>query len=201
MRKLDAYLNHQKPPFYPPGKDIFKAFRLTPLDEVRVVILGQDPYYQPRQATGLAFAVHEGVELPSSLESIFAEVTNDCGQRQATSDLTSWADQGVLLLNSILTVEDGEPGSHRKIGWQRFTDQVLELVSYRRSDAVICLWGNEAQRKKGLLADIKSAHILFASHPAPQAAWRTTKAYGAFRDSKLFTKINRLLGPNCQITW
>ena len=205
MRKLDEFLSDHKASgkaFYPPEKDIFKALRLTPLEEVKVVILGQDPYYRAGQATGLAFAVPEGVKLTSSLQTIFGEVTNDYGVRRTKSDLTCWADQGVLLLNSFLTVRDGEPGSHRMNGWwQRFTDQALELVSYWRRDVVFCLLGKEAQRKKRLLVDSKPSHIMSTSHPSPQAAWRSSAAYSAFRDFKLFSNANRLLGVNDKITW
>ena len=157
-------------PVYPPGGLIFNAFNRTPYDKVRVVILGQDPYHQPGQAMGLSFSVPHGVRVPPSLQNIYKElersilgfVPPDHG------DLSAWADQGVLLLNASLTVERGKAGSHSRIGWQTFTDAVIETLSRERSDIIFMLWGNYAKDKIRLI-DADKHYILTAVHPSPLA--------------------------------
>ncbi len=191
MHKLDEFLCSQRKggeTFYPQARNIFKAFKLTRLEDVKVVILGQDPYHSAGQATGLAFAVPKGTKLPPSLGNIYQEIAANCGAPPTTgSDLTSWAKQGVLLLNCFLTVRAGEPKSHRENGWwARFTDQALELVSYQRPDVVFCLWGREAQRRKRLLVDSRRNRILTAGHPSPQSA-------KGFFGCGHFSEVNRLL--------
>lgn len=153
---------------YPKGKDIFKAFELTPFDKVKVVILGQDPYHQPGQAMGLSFSVPKGVKVPPSLVNIYKEIHRDLGHPiPSHGDLSSWALQGVFLLNAILTVEKGKPGSHRNIGWQTFTDEVISILSQHKKNLVFLLWGNFAREKKKL---INHQHmILESSHPSPLA--------------------------------
>ena len=133
---------------YPPGRDIFKAFELTPVDQVKVVILGQDPYHGPGQAMGLCFSVPDSVPAPPSLKNIFREIETDCGVRMSGSpNLEPWARQGVLLLNAILTVRAGAPASHGAIGWQTFTDAVIRYISTHLEGVVFLLWGNFARSK------------------------------------------------------
>lgn len=171
---------------YPPGSRIFRAFELTPLPEVRVVILGQDPYHQPGQAMGLSFSVPDGVKAPPSLVNIFKEIQSDLGiQMSGRTNLEPWARQGVLLLNAMLTVEAGLAGSHKDVGWQTFTDAVIRCLSQRREGLVFLLWGNFARAKKELI-DSGRHHILEAAHPSPLAG-------GAFFGCRHFSKTNEIL--------
>ena len=171
---------------YPPGSQIFRAFELTPLDQVKVVILGQDPYHNPGEAMGLSFSVPDGVRMPPSLRNIFTEVENDLGIRMSgRPNLENWARQGVLLLNSILTVEAGKAASHRGIGWQEFTDAVIRTLSERRQGIVFLLWGNFAKAKAALI-DSSKHHVLQAAHPSPLAG-------GAFFGCRHFSKTNQIL--------
>ncbi len=168
---------------YPPGKLMFNAFDQTPFDKVRVVILGQDPYHGPGQAMGLSFSVPYGVRVPASLKNIYKEMHEDVGASIAEhGDLTSWAQQGVLLLNAILTVEHKQPGSHKKIGWQRFTDAVIRIISEQRDGIVFMLWGNFAQSKQELI-DFDRHFVLTAAHPSPLAR-------GAYFGSRHFSQAN-----------
>ena len=147
---LVQYLHHEKEEghlIYPPGKDIFRAFALTPIDKVKVVILGQDPYHGEGQAMGLSFSVPDGVQAPPSLRNIFKEISTDLDIKMSgRPDLTRWAEQGVLLLNSILTVRAGEAASHDNIGWQQFTDAVISYLSKNTRGLVFLLWGNYARK-------------------------------------------------------
>ena len=171
---------------YPPGPRIFRAFELTPLPEVKAVILGQDPYHGPGQAMGLCFSVPQGVQAPPSLRNIFREIETDLGVRMSGStDLEPWARQGVLLLNAVLTVRSGEPTSHSGLGWQQFTDAVIRTVSQRCPGTVFMLWGNYARSKRELI-DTSSCHVLEAAHPSPLAR-------GAFFGCRHFSKCNALL--------
>ncbi len=171
---------------YPPGNCIFKAFELTPADEVKVVILGQDPYHGYGQAMGLSFSVPEGVKAPPSLKNIFREIENELGVTMSGSpDLEKWARQGVLLLNSILTVEAGRPASHSRIGWQEFTDAVIRYLSTEKTGIVFLLWGNYARGKKALI-DTSKHYVLEAAHPSPLAG-------GAFFGCGHFLKTNEIL--------
>ena len=171
---------------YPPGKDIFKAFELTPISKVKAVILGQDPYHGPGQAMGLSFSVPEGVRTPPSLVNIFKEIESDLGVKMSGSpNLKKWADQGVLMLNAVLTVRSGAPTSHSKIGWQTFTDAVIECISDKCSGVVFLLWGNYA-RSKASLIDSSKHYVLEAAHPSPLAR-------GAFFGCKHFSKTNEIL--------
>ncbi len=159
---------------YPPGSLIFNAFDLTPFDNVRVVILGQDPYHNPGEAMGLSFSVPKGVRVPPSLRRIYKEIKNDYESFEipAHGDLTAWAKQGVLLLNAMLTVEHKKPGSHQKIGWQNFTDAVIKTLSEEREGLVFLLWGGFAKKKKSLI-DTNKHHVLESAHPSPftRDAW------------------------------
>ncbi|WKB51561.1 uracil-DNA glycosylase [Eleftheria terrae] len=152
--------------------DVFRALELTPLQAVRVVILGQDPYHGPGQAHGLSFSVPTGTRLPPSLRNIYKEVAADLGQPMGREgDLTRWAAQGVLLLNTVLTVEDGQPQSHAKQGWERLTDQLIAHVSRHAGPCVFLLWGAPAQRKQALI-DTQRHAVFTANHPSPLAALR-----------------------------
>ena len=171
---------------FPPGSQIFRAFDLCPLDEVKAVILGQDPYHGYGQAMGLCFSVPQGVQAPPSLKNIFREIETDLGVRMSGSpDLTPWARQGVLLLNAVLTVRAGEPTSHGGLGWQTFTDAVIRTVSERRNGVVFMLWGSYA-RSKAPLVDASRHLVLEAAHPSPLAR-------GAFFGCRHFSRCNDYL--------
>ena len=171
---------------YPPGGQIFKAFELCPLPEVKVVILGQDPYHGYGQAMGLSFSVPDGVPAPPSLKNIFKEIEDDLGVKMSgRPNLEKWARQGVLLLNAVLTVRAGEPTSHSAIGWQEFTDAVIRCISEKREGVVFMLWGNYA-RSKAPLIDPYRHTILQAAHPSPLAR-------GAFFGCRHFSQANAIL--------
>ncbi|MBQ2229326.1 MAG: uracil-DNA glycosylase [Bacteroidales bacterium] len=171
---------------YPPGGQIFKAFELCPLPEVKVVILGQDPYHGYGQAMGLSFSVPDGVPAPPSLKNIFKEIEDDLGVKMSgRPNLEKWARQGVLLLNAVLTVRAGEPTSHSAIGWQEFTDAVIRCMSEKREGVVFMLWGNYA-RSKAPLIDPYRHTILQAAHPSPLAR-------GAFFGCRHFSQANAIL--------
>ena len=171
---------------YPPGPSIFRAFDLTPLPDVKVVILGQDPYHGPGQAMGLSFSVPDGIPAPPSLKNIFQEIETDLGVKMSgRPNLEGWARQGVLLLNSVLTVEAGQPTSHSRIGWMEFTDAVIRTISERREGVVFLLWGRFAQEKSALI-DTTKHHVLMAAHPSPLAR-------GAFFGCRHFSKANQIL--------
>ncbi len=173
---------------YPKGADIFRAFNSTPLDNVKVVILGQDPYHGFGQAHGLSFSVPEGVAFPPSLNNIFKEYHNDLGfDIPNTGNLQHWADEGVLLLNATLTVRAHTAGSHQKKGWERFTDATIKAISDHKEHIVFILWGNYAQQKMKLI-DAEKHCILKAVHPSPLSANR-----GGFFGTKPFSKTNEYL--------
>ena len=175
---------------YPPGSLIFNAFNLCPFDKVKVVIIGQDPYHEPRQAQGLSFSVADGVPFPPSLQNIFKEIQNDLGKPiPASGDLTRWAKQGVLLLNATLTVRAHQANSHRGIGWEEFTDAAIRVLNEQDRPIVFILWGSPAQRKKEMLNNPKHL-ILEAPHPSPLSAYR------GFFGSKPFSQTNAFLGKN-----
>lgn len=171
---------------FPTGKDIFKAFELTPLPEVKVVILGQDPYHGYGQAMGLSFSVPDNIPAPPSLINIFKEIEDDLGIiMSGRPNLEGWARQGVLLLNAILTVRAGQPASHSRIGWQEFTDAVIRCLSDNCSGIVFLLWGNFARSKKDLI-DSSKHFVLEAAHPSPLAR-------GAFFGCRHFSRTNSIL--------
>ncbi len=173
MRQLRAFLMTEVTAgrrFFPPADLVFNALWLTPFDEVRVVILGQDPYHGPGQAMGLCFSVPAGVPQPPSLQNVFKELLTDLGLPiPASGDLTPWAERGVLLLNSVLTVAPRSPGSHAGKGWEPFTDRVIRELSDRREGIVFLLWGKYAHQK-GAVVDRSRHHVLTASHPSPYSA-------------------------------
>ena len=172
---------------YPPGPLIFNAFNLTPLDKVKVVIIGQDPYHGPGQAEGLSFSVPHGIPLPPSLVNIYKEISSDLGVDMSRKDgsLKGWADQGVFLLNAVLTVRAGQPTSHSRIGWAEFTDAVIRTLSRQRTGLVFLLWGNFARSKKDLI-DASRHTVLEAAHPSPLAR-------GAFFGCRHFSRTNAIL--------
>lgn len=173
---------------YPPREDLFSAFTLTPPDRVRVLILGQDPYHEPGQAHGLAFSVRDGVKVPPSLVNIYKELESDLGVPPKESGcLTAWAEQGVLLLNTVLTVERGNANSHKNFGWQHFTDAVMAAVARLPQPVACVLWGGQAQKKAALLASEAPRLILCGPHPSPLSAYR------GFFGSRPFSQINRFL--------
>lgn len=171
---------------YPREKDMFRAFEMTPYDQVKVVILGQDPYHEEGQANGLAFSVNNGIKAPPSLQNIFKELQNDMGGRLRTNtDLSDWAEQGVLLLNSSLSVIEGKANSMSKV-WEPFTDNIIEILNKKEDPIVFVLWGNNAKRKKKLI-DGSHHCIIESAHPSPLSAYR------GFLGSKPFSKINQNL--------
>ena len=171
---------------FPPGSQIFRAFDLTPVNHVKVVILGQDPYHGPGQAHGLSFSVPEGVPAPPSLKNIFKEIESDMGVRMSGyPNLENWARQGVLLLNAVLTVRSGEAASHSRIGWEQFTNAVIRYISDNCEGVVFMLWGNFARGKRDLI-DSSRHCVLEAAHPSPLAR-------GAFFGCRHFSRANAYL--------
>ena len=189
FQALAAQLHQEKREgrtIYPPGPLIFNAFNLTPFDKVKVVIIGQDPYHGPGQAEGLSFSVPHGVPLPPSLVNIYKEIESDLGvQLHKDGSLRGWAEQGVFLLNAVLTVRAGQPTSHSRIGWAEFTDAVIRTLSQERRGLVFLLWGNFARSKKELI-DTSRHTVLEAAHPSPLAR-------GAFFGCRHFSRANQVL--------
>lgn len=173
---------------YPPAADVFNAFKYTEFDDVNVVIIGQDPYHGPNQAHGLCFSVLPGVAVPPSLLNIYKELKSDIPNFEIPKHgyLQSWAQQGVLLLNTVLTVEAGKAHSHAKSGWERFTDKVIEVLNAEREGLIFLLWGSHAQ-KKGQFIDKTKHHVLTSVHPSPLSAHR------GFLGCQHFSKTNELL--------
>ena len=198
MKNLRQFLlqaKQQGKVIYPPGPLIFNALNTTPFDQVKVVILGQDPYHGPHQAHGLCFSVLPDVPLPPSLKNIFIELKQDVGIDNGNKGcLQSWAEHGVLLLNSVLTVERGQAASHQGKGWERFTDEVIGKLNTLRSGLVFILWGGYAQRK-GAMIDQTKHLVLRAPHPSPLSA------YQGFFGQHHFSKTNAYLGAEKAINW
>ncbi len=175
---------------YPDMYDIFNALKFTPFNDVKVVIIGQDPYHQPGQAHGLCFSVKKGVAVPPSLQNIYKELHADLQLPiPSHGELTSWAHQGVLMLNNVLTVRDSQPNSHKTIGWEIFTDRIIEILNTREKPIVFMLWGANARKKAELITN--PAHLkLTAAHPSPLSA------YNGFFGCKHFSKANKFLIDN-----
>lgn len=209
MRALAAFLRQRKAAgaaIYPPGGEIFAAFDATPFDAVKLVILGQDPYHGAGQAHGLCFSVLPGVTVPPSLLNIYKELERDSGfLRPDHGCLLPWARQGVLLLNSVLTVEDGKPGSHQGRGWEGFTDHVVDVLNREREQLVFLLWGSYAQ-KKGAVIDGRRHRVLKAPHPSPLSAHRGFLGCGHFSAANQYlarcgkTPIDWSLPPRALLT-
>ncbi len=188
FKELSQFLTdaYAKKTIYPPKQQVFSAFT-TDLNDIKVVIIGQDPYHGPRQANGLAFSVHQGIQLPPSLQNIFKEIHDDVGTPiPANGDLTRWAKQGVMLLNNTLTVEAHLAGSHRGKGWETFTQHVIEYLNANRPHLVFILWGRDARSKKPMIDQTKH-FIIESAHPSPLSA------YNGFFGSKPFSKCNAKL--------
>ena len=171
---------------YPKSIDLFKALKLTDYDDVSVVILGQDPYHGDGEANGLCFSVNHGIQIPPSLKNIFKELKSDLNIERTDTDLSDWAKQGVLLLNTVLTVEKDKAFSHRGKGWEIFTDKIIEELNEREDPIVFVLWGNAARSKKVLLTN-KKHMVVESAHPSPLSYNR------GFKDSKPFSKVNLML--------
>ena len=191
-KRLYAFVKseYQSHVVYPPADRLFTALHLTPLESVRAVILGQDPYHEPGQAMGMSFSVPEGVEIPPSLKNIYKEIHEDVGEKiPDTGDLTKWAEQGVLLLNAVLTVREHEANSHKGRGWEEFTDAIIKAVDNEDRPIVFFLWGRNARDKKSIITN--PAHlVLEAAHPSPLSA------YNGFFGCRHFSKCNRFLKEN-----
>lgn len=186
------YINkaYKERPIFPPKNYILRALSLTDYDNVKVVILGQDPYHGIGEANGLAFSVNNGVKLPPSLQNIYKELHNDLGINIPNNgDLTCWAREGILLLNSVLTVEKDRPASHKNLGWEKFTDAIISKVNEKNNPVVFILWGNFAKSKKSLINNCKHL-VIESSHPSPFSC-----NYGFF-GSKPFSRTNEFLKKN-----
>lgn len=190
MVRLKEFLTAEKAAgkvIYPKSAEIFNALEMTGFDDVKVVILGQDPYHGPNQAHGLSFSVRKDVALPPSLVNIYKEIESDCGVKMPSiGDLTGWAKQGVLLLNATLTVQHATAGSHQNKGWEEFTDAVIRALNNHHEHIVFLLWGSYAQ-KKGAFIDRQKHHVLQAPHPSPLSSYR------GFFGCKHFSKANEYL--------
>lgn len=192
FKKLQSFLKdeYNNRTIYPAPENVFNALNLTKFDDVKVVIIGQDPYHQPNQAHGLSFSVQEGVKVPPSLVNIYKEIEDDLGRKSKTNgDLTYWAKQGVLLLNSVLTVRESLPNSHKNMGWEKLTQKVISLLNEREKPVVFILWGANAI-KIGENINRKKHLVLTASHPSPLSA------YSGFFGCKHFSKANDFLIKN-----
>ena len=184
MNKVkDNYKNHT---CFPKYENIFNALKLTPYKDVKIVIIGQDPYHGEGEAHGLSFSVQDGVKFPPSLQNIFKELYNDLGIKNTKGDLTPWAKEGVLLLNSILSVEKDKPLSHKDLGWQLLTDHIIKLINLKEEPVVFILWGSYARSKKEFITNKKHL-IIESAHPSPLSASR------GFFGSKPFSKANNFL--------
>ena len=192
FKNIVLYINkaYKERPIFPPKSHILRALSLTDYDDVKVVILGQDPYHGEGEANGLCFAVNNGIKLPPSLQNIYKELNSDLNIPIArTGDLTCWAKEGVLLLNSVLTVEKDKPASHKNLGWETFTDEIISKVNEKESPVVFILWGNFAKSKKRLITNPKHL-VIESSHPSPFSCH-----YGFF-GSRPFSKTNEFLKNN-----
>ena len=192
FKKIILYINktYKERPIYPPKNYILRALSLTDYDNVKVVILGQDPYHGVGEANGLAFSVNNGVKLPPSLKNIYKELKDDLNiEISNKGDLTCWAKEGVLLLNSVLTVEKDRPASHKNLGWQNFTDAIIKKVNDKEQPVVFILWGNFARSKKSLITNPKHL-ILESTHPSPFSS------NNGFFGSRPFSKTNNFLRKN-----
>lgn len=190
LREFLCYEREQGQIFYPPNKQVFRAFNETPLDQVKVIILGQDPYHGEGQAHGLAFSVNKDIRIPPSLVNIYKEIQSDLGEENFTipshGDLSKWAKQGVLLLNTVLTVRASQAHSHRNKGWEQFTDHVIEVLNQQDDPKIFVLWGSPAKVKSKLI-NTKKHIILTAAHPSPLSAYR------GFFGCRHFSQINECL--------
>jgi uracil-DNA glycosylase len=198
FKKLVKFVReeYQTKKIYPPAKNVFKALKLTKYRDVKVVIIGQDPYHNEGEAQGLAFSVPTNVKIPPSLQNIFKELKSDLGIEKENGNLEEWAKQGVLLLNTVLTVEKNKPNSHRKKGWEIFTDKIIESLNEKDNSIVFLLWGNNAKEKQKLITNKKHL-ILSTTHPSPFSY------FSGFKGCKHFSQTNEFLQQKNQsiIKW
>ena len=199
MQDLADFLQEERKshPIFPPHEATFNALLFTPYEDVKVLILGQDPYHGPGQAHGLSFSVQDDIRIPPSLQNMFRELENDLGfERPESGNLQAWAEQGVLMLNAVLTVRQAQANSHKNKGWERFTDKVIQVVSEKETPVVFVLWGNYAQKKTPLI-DQSKHYIIATAHPSPLSA------HNGFLGSKPYSKINAILEQTGQepIDW
>lgn len=199
FKELKSFLVAEKAKYtvYPPGPKIFSALNATPPQDVKVVIIGQDPYHGPNQANGMCFSVEQGIAFPPSLRNIFKEIASDIGgDLPKHGDLTAWAQQGVLLLNATLTVRANQAGSHQNKGWEQFTDRIINELNINFTGLVFLLWGNFA-KKKAMHIDLEKHHVLTAAHPSPLSA------HNGFFGCKHFSMTNEILKKegNSPIKW
>ena len=198
FKELLNFINEEKinKTIFPDQNNIFRALQLTNYDKVKVVILGQDPYHGEGEANGLCFSVNENIKIPPSLQNIFKELKSDLGIERTNTDLSDWAKQGILLLNTVLTVEKDKAFSHRDKGWETFTDKIIEKLNEKEDGIVFVLWGNAARSKKTLITN-KIHKIVESAHPSPLSYTR------GFKDSKPFSKVNNLLKSmgKTEINW
>jgi uracil-DNA glycosylase len=180
---------YQEKRCFPPYEDIFNAFNFCEIEDIKVIIIGQDPYHEINQAHGLSFSILDGNPLPKSLINIYKELYDDLGITRLTGNLSSWAKQGVFLLNNVLTVEEGKANSHKNKGWEIFTNRVIEEINKDDNPKVFVLWGNDAQKKEVLITNPKHL-VLKSAHPSPLSSYR------GFFSSKPFSKINNFLKEN-----
>ena len=191
FKELGIFVKHEykNKVCFPPYEHIFDALRFTDYDEVKVVILGQDPYHGLGEANGLSFSVNNNIPNPPSLQNIFKELEDDLGIKRDKSDLSDWAKEGVLLLNSIMTVEKDKPLSHKEKGWEIFTDNIIKYLNDREDPVIFLLWGSFARSKKSLITN-KRHYVIESVHPSPLSAYR------GFFGSKPFSRINKILESN-----
>ena len=180
---------YQEKRCFPPYEDIFNAFNFCEIEDIKVIIIGQDPYHEINQAHGLSFSILDGNPLPKSLINIYKELYDDLGITRLTGNLSSWAKQGVFLLNNVLTVEEGKANAHKNKGWEIFTNRVIEEINKDDNPKVFVLWGNDAQKKEVLITNPKHL-VLKSAHPSPLSSYR------GFFSSKPFSKINNFLKEN-----
>ncbi len=200
-QRLKAFLmeEYKRTCIFPPQEDIFNALKLTSISKVKVVILGQDPYHEPGQAHGLAFSVRKGVKIPPSLVNIYNELNEDIGvDIPKHGELTSWAKQGVLLLNTVLTVRRGEANSHKDKGWEEFTDRIIKIINEKQDPVVFMLWGSNAQAKTKLLNNPNHL-VLKTTHPSPLSAYRGFLGCRHFSKANAFLEKNNIKPVNWQI--
>lgn len=195
----EKYLNEV---VFPPKEDLFNAFKYTDFNDVKVVILGQDPYHEKGQAHGLSFSVKEGVKLPPSLRNIYKEIKEETGvdnlSEKESGYLKKWADSGILLLNTILTVKEHEALSHKNLGWEKFTDAAIKALNDSDRKVVFILWGNHSIKKKGMITN-ENALVLTGAHPSPLSAYRGFFGCMHFRDAKNFLEDNGISGIDWEI--
>lgn len=191
FKYIKEYIKEErlKKTIYPDAKDLFNAFKLTDFNDIKVVILGQDPYHGEKEAMGLSFSVRRGVRTPPSLRNIFKELKDDLNKDRTDTDLSDWAKQGVFLLNTVLTVEKDKANSHKDIGWEIFTDFVIKQINDKLNNVVFILWGRQARDKKRLITN-PNHYIIESAHPSPLSA------YNGFFGSKPFSKTNSFLKEN-----